>query len=83
MAKKDDFKFYVVSQDTAKWLDLKRDLELYRDRLCEMCGETFTDFITQGGEFDKAFEGLHKFVNRGIIASIDGNMSLSLEDKVI
>ena len=78
MEKKKELDFYVVSQDTAKWLDLKRDLELYRDRLCEMCEETFPDFSLNGGEFDTAFEGIHKFVNRGIIASIDGRMSASL-----
>ena len=83
MAKKKDLSVYVVSQDTAKWIDLKRDLESYRDRLCEMCEETFADFTTQGDEFDEAFATLHRYVNRGIIYSIDGNLSVSLEDNMI
>lgn len=83
MANKKELGSYAVSKDTAQWLDLKRDLELFRDKLCEMCEETFPDFSMEGGEFDEGFTILHKFVNRGIIASIDGNMSLSLEEKVI
>lgn len=74
---------YQVSKDTAKWIDLKRDLELYRDRLTEMYEETFVNFTVEDGEFNEAFSTLHELVNRGIIYSIDGNMSVSLEDKTI
>ena len=91
MAKKDDSKFYVVSQDTAKWLDLKRDLELLRDKVCGLYEETMPDFFKNGkdndrtlqGEFDTAFENIHKFINRGLCSSIEGQMAVSLEDKIV